>query len=91
MILRVEDDLDVPTSHHRTPRIPPGAARRSARREAVTPFKGDGDGGIIARMLQDGGEGQGAGTVVTHSETSHRHTLRQTPTLADAAALTCRN
>lgn len=32
-----------------------GSARRTARREAATPYKGDGqEGGIIARMLQEG-------------------------------------
>jgi hypothetical protein len=36
-----------------------GSARRTARREAATPYKGDGqEGGIIARMLNEGAEGE---------------------------------
>lgn len=36
-----------------------GSARRAARREAATPYKGDGqEGGIIARMLNEGADGE---------------------------------
>ena len=38
----------------------------------MTPYKGDGDGGIIARMLQDGGEGQGEAHMLKAGELEAR-------------------
>ena len=55
---------------------PAGSARRSARREAAAPYKGEQEGSIVARMLADGDGAVGYCGGVAHPESGGGHCVR---------------